>query len=128
MPEEMMDDQYAALSDLGARDTPDMDMPAEVGAVQQGLGGPGVDTPQEQQAVQLLMQGAMAFRKASELDPSIRGLVDPMLQKAYLDITKHYGLEEEGKTALKQAQLQSNRARASRLTSRPPVAAQQMKY
>jgi len=119
--EEGLDEQYNAMSELGAREGGDMEPPPEVGAVQQGLGGPGIDTPQEQQAIQLIMQGAMAFRKATEVDPSLRGFIDPALQKAYLDITKHYGLEEEGKTALKQAQLQSNRERSSRLTARPPV-------
>lgn len=114
-----LDDQYNAMSELGAREGPEMAAPPEVGAVQQGLGGPGIDTPQEQQAVQLLMQGAMSFRKATEIDPSIRGIIDPALQKAYLEITRHYGLEEEGKTALKQAQLQSNRMRASRLSAPP---------
>lgn len=126
MPEQL-NEQYRAMSDLGEREA-DLEAPPEVGAVQQGLGGPGVDTPQEQQAVQLIMQGAMAFRKATEIDPSIRGIIDPALQKAYLDITKHYGLEEEGKAALKQAQLQSNRAKSSRLTARPPVSAQQVRY
>jgi len=125
MPNGDLEGQYDSLSQLGARELPEgadegMQVPPEVGAVQQGLGGPGIDTPQEQQAVQLIMQGGMAFRKAAEIDPSVRAIIDPLLQKAFLDVTKHYGLEEEGKVAMKQAQLQSGRAKASRLSARPP--------
>jgi hypothetical protein len=91
-------------------------------------GGPGPDTPQEQQALQLLMQGAQAFRQAASVEPSIRYIVDKHLQGAYLEITKHYGMEQEGKLALQQAQLRSNKQRSAGMTgpprpARPPMGA-----
>lgn len=89
------------------------------GGAQQGPGGPGVDTPQEQQALQLLLQGAMMMRRATEIEPSIRYIIDDLLQKAYLGVTKHYGLEQEGKLALQQAQLKANRSRSAALTGPP---------
>lgn len=76
------------------------------------LGGPGVDTPQEQQAVQMLMKGAEQFRQAAQTDPSVRHLVDKLLQDGFLQISEHYGFGEEGKLALKQAQMTKNRAQA----------------
>lgn len=82
-------------------------------------GGPGPDTPQEQQALQMLMQGALLFRRATEVEPSIRYLIDDLLQKAYLGVTKHYGMEQEGKLALQQAQLQANRSKAVAITGPP---------
>jgi len=85
----------------------------------QSPGGPGVDTPQEQQAVQLFMQGAQAFRQASTVEPSVRYIVDEMLQKAFLSITKHYGMEQEGKLALQQAQLGANKQKSANLTGPP---------
>jgi len=86
----------------------------------QQLGGPGVDTPQEQQAVQLLMQGAQAFRQAAETDPSVRHLIDKFLQDGFLQISEHYGFGEEGKMALKQAQMTKNRAQASAVMGQGP--------
>lgn len=82
-------------------------------------GGPGPDTPQEQQALQLLMQGALMMRRATEIEPSIRYLIDDLLQKAYLGVTKHYGMEQEGKLALQQSQLRANRSKAVALTGPP---------
>jgi hypothetical protein len=82
-------------------------------------GGPGADTPQEQQALQLLLQGATMMRRATEIEPSIRYIIDDLLQKAYLGVTKHYGLEQEGKLALQQAKLQADRGRAVALTGPP---------
>ena len=82
-------------------------------------GGPGPDTPQEQQALQLLMQGALMFRRATEIEPSIRYMIDDLLQKAYLGVTKHYGMEQEGKLALQQAQLKANRNKAVAITGPP---------
>lgn len=82
-------------------------------------GGPGPDTPQEQQALKLLMQGALMMRRATEVEPSIRYIIDDLLQKAYLQVTKHYGMEQEGKLALQQAQLRANRNRASAVTGPP---------
>ena len=78
-----------------------------------GLGGPGVDTPQEQKAVDLLMKGAMMFREAAQTDPSVRPIIDKILQDGFLQVSEHYGFGEEGKLAVKQAQLTRNRAQAS---------------
>ena len=92
-----------------------------------GLGGPGVDTPQEQKAVQALMEGAKAFRMAAQSDPSIKPLVDALLQDGFIKITQHYGVGEEGKMALKQAQMAQGRARSAALsygagpTQGPPI-------
>lgn len=84
-----------------------------------GIGGPGIDTPQEKQAMQSVMQGMMALRQAATADPSLRVVIDQHLQKMFLDITSHYGLAEEGKTALKQAQLASNRQRSGAVMGPP---------
>jgi len=81
----------------------------------QQLGGPGVDTPQEQKAVQLLIQAATAMREAATVDPSIRGIIDKVLPDAFLQISSHYGFGEEGKLALKQANMQRDRAQAAKL-------------
>jgi len=89
--------------------------PLQAGA--QALGGPGVDTPQEQKAVQLLMQGAMMMRQAAQIDPSVSPIIDKMLQDSYLQITKHYGFEQEGKLALQQAQMQKSRMKSQRFSS-----------
>lgn len=83
----------------------------------QSLGGPGVDTPQEQKAVEMLMQGAMLFRQAAQIDPSVGPIVDKMLQDSYLQITKHYGFEQEGKLALQQAQMQKSRMKSQAFAS-----------
>lgn len=82
-------------------------------------GGPGLDTPAEKQAVQLLMEGGMLFRKAAEVEPSVRYLIDAMLEKMMLDVTKHYGMEQEGKLALQQAKLGRDRERSGALTGPP---------
>jgi hypothetical protein len=84
---------------------------------QNALGGPGVDTPQEQKAVQMLMQGAMLFRQAAEIDPSVSPIVDKMLTDSYLQITKHYGFEQEGKMAIQQAQMQKSRMKSQAFNS-----------
>lgn len=72
-------------------------------------GGPGVDTPQEQQAIELMTQGAQAFREAANIEPSVRYIIDDMLKKAFLAVTKHYGMEQEGKLALQQGELELNK-------------------
>uniref|UniRef100_A0A6M3LC06 Uncharacterized protein n=1 Tax=viral metagenome TaxID=1070528 RepID=A0A6M3LC06_9ZZZZ len=77
---------------------------------QPGLGGPGIDTPQEQKAMQMLTQGAQALRQAASTDPSTRYIVDKVLMDLFNAITKHYNLEQEGKVALQQAQLQKRNA------------------
>lgn len=82
-------------------------------------GGPGADTPQEQQALKMLLNGAVMFRRATEIEPSIRYLVDELLQKIYLGVTKHYGMEQEGKLALQQSRLRADRSRAVALTGPP---------
>jgi hypothetical protein len=82
-------------------------------------GGPGPGTPQEQQALKLLMQGAVIMRRATEVEPSIRYIIDDLLQKAYLMVTKHYGMEQEGKLALQQAKLRADRNKAVALTGPP---------
>ena len=85
----------------------------------QGPGGPGIDTPQEQQALKLMMQGAVLFRRPTEIEPSIRYLVDELLQKTYLGVTRHYGMEQEGKLALQQSKIRADRGRAVALTGPP---------
>jgi len=84
---------------------------------QNALGGPGVDTPQEQKAVQMLMQGAQMFRQAADIDPSVAPIVDKMLTDSYLQITKHYGFEQEGKMAIQQAQMQKSRMKSQAFNS-----------
>lgn len=69
-------------------------------------GGPGIDTPQEQQATQLLVQAGQMLRQAATVDPSIRYIIDKLLLSTFQEITRHYGVEDEGKAALQQAQLQ----------------------
>ena len=107
-----------ASSPAGGPPMPGMDTAGGI----QGLGGPGVDTPQEQQAVQLLMQAAENFRLAAQSDPSIKPIIDTFLQDAFLKITDHYGFGEEGKMALKQAQMAQGKARSAALTyGKPPT-------
>jgi hypothetical protein len=65
------------------------------------------------------MQGAKAFRQATEIDPSVRYIVDDILQKGFLSITKHYGLEPEGKLALQQAQLGANKQKSAAFSGPP---------
>jgi len=84
---------------------------------QNALGGPGVDTPQEQKAVQMLMQGAQLFRQAADIDPSVAPIIDKMLTDSYLQITKHYGFEQEGKMAIQQAQMQKSRMKSQAFNS-----------
>jgi len=93
--------------------------PAPEGQTTQPPGGPGADTPQEQQALKLLMQGAIMMRRATEVEPSIRYIIDDLLQKAYLSVTKHYGMEQEGKLALQQAKLKADRSKAVAVTGPP---------
>ena len=125
-----MADQLAQLSQMpaegggGGAPAPMQGPPAEpqqippgVQQMAQQLGGPGVDTPQEQQAVQMLMQGALLFRRAAETDPSVAPIVDKMLKDSYLQITRHYGFEQEGKLALQQAEMQRNRMKANAFSS-----------
>lgn len=80
-----------------------------------GPGQPGVDTPQEQKAIQLLTQAAVLMREAANVEPSIRHIVDDTLQRSFLAVTKHYGIEQEGKLAMQQSQLTKNRMMSSRI-------------
>lgn len=117
MPFDDIEQQTGAMSDLAS-------MPqAEAGAQAaptQGQGGPGVDTPQEQQAVKLLIEGMKLIRQASTVDTSIRPIVDKVLPDAFLQFSQHYGYGEEGKLALKQAQMLQSKARAASLAGGPP--------
>lgn len=133
MPYDDIEAEMGSLNDLSAQ--PDMGggempmgdeggQPPQMPGGQpsgQSPGGPGVDTPQEQQAVKLLMQGAQAFRQAASVEPSVRYIVDKILQEGFLSITKHYGMEQEGKLALQQAKLGANKQKAANLTG-PPAA------
>lgn len=121
MPFEDIQQQTDAIGGLaGMPQAQGMEGAGGAGGVQ-GMGGPGVDTPQEQQAVQLLMQGAQMLRQAAQVDPSIRPIIDKLLPDAFLQITQHYGFAEEGKMALKQAQMQQGRARASAVGGMGPT-------
>jgi len=122
MLEESGNEQVGSLNALAssAPAGPESASPMPQQAPAQGLGGPGVDTPQEKQAVELLMQGAQAFRKATQIDPSVRYIVDDILQKRFLSITKHYGLEQEGKLALQQAKLGADKQKSA-VFSGPPA-------
>lgn len=86
-----------------------------------GQGGPGIDTPAEQQALKLMMAGAMAYRKAATVDPTLRPIVDKHMQTLYMEVMKHYGMEQEGKLAMQQASLQRDREMSARVS--PPVSA-----
>lgn len=113
------------LSALASRDTsmgvdnPDVSAMGDMSTAAQPPGGPGIDTPQEQKAVQLLTKGAQLIREAANAEPSIRIIVDKTLQDLFMQITKHYGMEEEGKLALRQAKLGADRQRAVALTGPP---------
>ena len=85
----------------------------------QGMGGPGIDTQQEQQAVQLLTQSAALMREAANIDPSIQYIVDKILMDGFNAVTKHYGVEEEGKLALQQAMLEKRKADTLRRAGPP---------
>ncbi len=87
----------------------------------QAPGGPGPDTPQEQQALKLFMQGGQAFRQAAQVEPSIRWIVDKALQQMFLEITKHYGMEQEGKLAMQQHKLASDKQKSAQVMG-PPTA------
>jgi hypothetical protein len=115
MPYDDIAQQTESLSQLGGLGE-DMNQMAGVA----GMGGPGVDTPQEQQAVQVFMRGAQLLRQGAEIDPSTRPIIDKILQDGFLQIAKHYGFEEEGKIALKQAQMQQNRAKAAAVSGQGP--------
>ena len=87
----------------------------------EGMGGPGIDTPQEKQAVELLMQGAQVFRQAAQIDPTVAHIIDKFLQDGFLQISEHYGFGEEGKLALKQAQMMKGRAKAQAVNTPGPT-------
>jgi len=117
-------DQLAGQDDMGggmeggSPEMPGAPMPGgESGG--QSPGGPGVDTPQEQQAVKLLMQGAQAFRKAAQIEPSVRYIVDKLLQEGFMSITKHYGMEQEGKLAMQQAKLGADKQKSAAFNGPP---------
>jgi len=111
MPEDIgYGDMLEGLSDQPAQP----ELVGEMGPTQ-SPGGPGIDTPEEQRAVQMLMQGAKLFRQAAMTDRSLEPIVSKMLSDAFLTITDHYGMGEEGKLALKKAQMQANMAKQERL-------------
>jgi hypothetical protein len=113
-------DSLSELSSMPQDSQQEMPMDASGGIP--GLGGPGVDTPQEQEAVKNLMEAAKLFRVAAQSDPSIKPIIDTFLQDAFLKITDHYGFGEEGKMALKQAQMAQSKARSAALTyGKPPT-------
>jgi len=85
-------------------------------------GARGIDTPQEQKAMQLLAQAATLVREAANTEPSIRYIADKYLVSMFTDVTKHYGLEEEGKLALQQAQMQKRNQSIAGRTG-PPTGA-----
>jgi len=132
MPFDDIQQQTDSLSELSALPGADTGAPqgppigadpgAQQGAPGEQLGGPGVDTPQEQQAVQMLMQGAQMFRQAAQTDPSVSHIIDKFLQDGFLQISDHYGFGEEGKMALKQAQMTKGRAQASAVSGQGPTA------
>jgi len=110
------EDETAMMGDLAAMPEPTAQGQAPPAAPPmqpgQALGGQGVDTPQEQQAVELLMQAAMMMRQAAETDPGLRPYIDKHLQGAFLDISTYYGFGEDAKLALKQATMQRDRERS----------------
>jgi len=115
--------ELASMPQGGMEGPPTPEIGGELGGQQGGgqqLGGPGVDTPQEQQAVQMLMQGAQMFRQAAQTDPSVSHIIDKFLQDGFLQISEHYGFGEEGKLALKQAQMTKGRAQASAVSGQGP--------
>jgi len=120
MPIDEMTQQTDSLSQLSGMPQGGMPQGGMPQGGAPGMGGPGVDTPQEKQAVEKLMQAAQLMRAAANDDPSIRPMIDKTLQDAFLQITEHYGFGEEGKLALKQAQIGQNRARASALEGAGP--------
>lgn len=104
------------------------DMGTETGAAP---GGRGIDTPQEEKAMQMLVQAASLIREAANAEPSIRYIADKHLLGMFNDVVKHYGIEEQGKMALQQAQLAKRDEGAVRRagppgapTGAPPVQAQ----
>jgi len=124
MPLDQAQSQVDMLSQLSAQGPPGGGpAPQQPGAPMAGsqTGGPGVDTPEEQQAVQLLMQGMQFIRQAAGIDRSIRPLVDKILPDAFLQFAQHYGYGEEGKLALKQAQMMQSRERGAVLQGQGPM-------
>lgn len=133
MPFDDIQQQTGALSELsgmqptGGQPTMGQPMGGQPMGPSSGMGGPGVDTPQEKQAVDMLMQAMQLMRQASTVDPSIRPLVDKFLPDTFLQFAQHYGFGEEAKMALKQAQMTQEKARAGALQGgqgpmqRPPV-------
>uniref|UniRef100_A0A6M3L3D4 Uncharacterized protein n=1 Tax=viral metagenome TaxID=1070528 RepID=A0A6M3L3D4_9ZZZZ len=93
----------SAPTDMGAPPVPTpMGTEAGVGVAP---GGRGIDTPQEEKAMQMLVQAASLIREAANAEPSIRYIADKHLLGMFNDVVKHYGIEEQGKMALQQAQL-----------------------
>lgn len=85
----------------------------------QDTGGPGIDTPAEQQAVQMFIEGMKLIRQGAMADPSTKPIVDKFLQDTFLQLSQHYGYGEEGKMALKQAQMMQTRARSQAIGGVP---------
>jgi len=114
MPFDDIAQQTDALSSLSAM--PEQD---SSGAPEADTGGPGIDTPAEQKAVQMFIEGMKLIRQGAMADPSTRPIVDKFLQDTFLQLAQHYGYGEEGKLALKQAQMGETRARSNALSGAP---------
>jgi len=106
--------------------SPDMSTPPGGTPVAGPSGAEGaankIDTPQEEQAMKYVIQGSILLREAANTDPSIRYIIDDILLKGFTAVTKHYGLEQEGKLGLQQAQLQKQREQTVKMNqpSQPP--------
>ena len=106
-----------APTNMGAPPTP-MGTEGGIGAAP---GARGIDTPQEEKAMQMLVQAASLIREAANAEPSIRYIADKHLLGMFNDVVKHYGIEEQGKMALQQAQLAKRDEGAVRRAG-PPAA------
>lgn len=106
---------------------PGMAGPGPMAGPQGPQAGNKIDTPAEQKAMQSVVQGAILLREAANLDPSVRYIMDKALLDIFTQITKHYGLEQEGQLALKQAQLTKQRQQSAKFAQPqppgPPLAA-----
>jgi len=111
-------DAMSELSSLPSEDTSRVTDP--MGGIK-GQGGPGIDTPAEQQAVQMFLQGMQMIRQGAQADPSTKPIIDKFLQDAFLQLSQHYGYGEEGKMALKQAQMMETKTRSQKLGGGPPM-------
>jgi hypothetical protein len=111
-------DALSQLSSMPSESPEALAGPAQGGA---DSGGPGVDTPSEQQAVQLFLQGMQLFRQGAQKDPTTQYIIDKCLQDTFLQIAQHYGYGEDAKLALKQAQMIKMRERSGALSGAGPM-------